>query len=243
MTGWVAALTVVVMLEALMIVGLLRSHGEMLRRLRALDGGAEPDARTPVDFRVRDDLPVPGAGTTRVTDVAGQGIVDDVVLVRVTGVEHRTLLAFLSSGCLTCHGFWEAFRSRASLDLAPDVRVVVVAKDRGDESMSTLRGLAPSHLPVVLSSAAWSDYAVPGAPYFVFVDGPTSAILGEGTGSSWDQVRSLLTTAAADDGDGEARNEARIDRELLAAGIHPGDASLYHPASEPAEPTERDVDS
>lgn len=236
MTGWVAALTVVVMLEALMIVGLLRSHGEMLRRLQALDGGNEAGgARTPVDFRVRDDLPVPGDGVIVSADLAGQGLVDDVVLVRVSGVEHRTLIAFLSSGCLTCHVFWEAFRSRATLELPDDVRVVVVAKDRAEESVSTLRDLAPSRLPVVLSSAAWAEYAVPGSPYFVFVDGPTSAVLGEGTGSSWDQVRALLTTAAADAADADARNETRIDRELLGAGIHPGDPSLYHPASDPAD--------
>jgi hypothetical protein len=32
------------------------------------------------------------------------------VTVRVTGVEHDTIVAFLSSGCTTCQKFWDAFR-------------------------------------------------------------------------------------------------------------------------------------
>jgi len=38
-------------------------------------------------------------------DLAGVGLRDDAVTIPVVGVPHRTLLAFLSSGCLTCRGF------------------------------------------------------------------------------------------------------------------------------------------
>ena len=36
-----------------------------------------------------------------------------------SGVEHRTLVAFLSGSCLTCQRFWDAFRKPAELGLAP----------------------------------------------------------------------------------------------------------------------------
>jgi hypothetical protein len=67
--------------------------------------------------------------------------------------------------------------------------------------------------------------------------------VGEGAASNWEQVVSLLQNALLDAGlvdrrgrtqrggvskpDADARREARVDRELLAAGIVPGDPSLY----------------
>lgn len=227
----VGALVLVVALQALLIVGLLRSHADILRRLHALDGGESPAGAIPVDFRVRDDLPAPtGSSDARVSDISGSGITDDLVTIGIVGVPHRTLLAFLSSSCLTCQAFWDAFARASDLGLPPDVRVVVVAKDAADESASALRALAPPRVPMVLSSAAWNDYAVPGSPYFVLVDGPRAHISGEGTGASWDQVRTLILEAAANAAL-EDSNEARIDRELRASGIEPGDPSLYHPAA------------
>ena len=55
-----------------------------------------------------------------------------------------------------------------------------------------------------------------------------------GTGATWAQVQSLLTHATGDEDDrsgssggGAAATEARIDLELVAQGIHPGDPRLY----------------
>jgi hypothetical protein len=113
------------------------------------------------------------------------------------------------------------------------------------ESESALRRLAPPTVTTVLSDGAWDAYGVPGAPYFVLVDGATGDVVGEGSGSSWDQVRDLLAQAMADAGlaadrgrrldggpvaararrDGAAR-EARVDADLRAAGIGPDDPSL-----------------
>jgi len=104
-----------------------------------------------------------------------------------------------------------------------------------------------------MSSAAWGAYDVPVAPFFVLVDGPTGTVVGEGAANDWEQVRSLLRTALDDAGlldrkgrhkDGarprltaDARREARADRDLLAAGIRPGDPSLYRlPDSSPHSP-------
>jgi hypothetical protein len=161
------------------------------------------------------------------------GLRDDAVSIPVRDVQHRTLLAFLSSGCLTCHGFWDAFTRPDALGLPPDVRLVVVTKDAAEESVRSLRDLAAPDLAVVMSSAAWESYTVPGSPYFALVDGAQGRVVGEGTGASWAQVQSLLTHATGDEParaalfGGAAATEARIDRELAAHGIIPGDPRLY----------------
>ena len=48
------------------------------------------------------------------------------------------------------------------------------------ESASAITGLAPEHVLVVMSSEAWDAYGVPGSPYFVYIDGATGSIVGEG---------------------------------------------------------------
>jgi hypothetical protein len=166
---------------------------------------------------------------------------DDAVIVPVVGVQHRTLLAFLSSGCLTCRTFWQALDDPAAVDIVgDDVRVVIVAKDASEESVSELRKLAPTDVPVVLASDVWRAYDVPGSPYFVLVDGRERRVLGEGTGVSWEQVCTLMLQAAADGTTSGDEREARIDRELLAHGIEPGDTSLYRTADHiTREPTTR----
>jgi hypothetical protein len=216
----IAAETVVLVLLTVLVAGLLRSHADILRRLHALDGGLEDDASTPVDF-----VDIAGA-RSRVADVVGTGLRDDALQIPIAGVAHRTVLAFLSSGCLTCRSFWDAFDDVAALELPDDVRLVVVTKDAAEESVTALEDLAPRGLPVVMSSATWASYDVPGSPYFLLVDGPRSKVIGEGTGTSWEQVRHLMLQATGDDD----RTEARIDRELLAFGVAPGDPSLYRTA-------------
>jgi hypothetical protein len=135
------------------------------------------------------------------------------------------LIAFLSSNCLTCHGFWEVFDD-PTIELPAKARLVVVTQGPQSESPSKIAELAPPHIPVVLSSEAWQMYGAPGAPYFVLVDGRTSTILGEGAATTWDHVSRLLRRAMADhEMDGTSR-AALIDGELRAAGIEPGDPSL-----------------
>ncbi len=255
MAAVVAALAVVVAVLTLLVVGLLRSHADILRRLHELDGGAEgaspaatraasagprtvtrdeintfPQVPAPPD---RDDLP-PGR------DLSGVGVGDDAVTVRVTGVEHRTLVAFLSSSCLTCQRFWDAFRKPHKLGLPDDVRPVIVTKGPSEESPAGIARVAPPKVPVVMTSEAWAAYDVPGSPYFVLVDGRTGTVQGEGTGIDWPQVKGLLTQVTDDASHAEElearrvskyraddERERRVDDELLAAGIGPGDPSLY----------------
>jgi hypothetical protein len=142
-----------------------------------------------------------------------------------------TLVAFLTSGCMTCMEFWRSFSERVP-ELPDGGRLVIVVKDSSHESPSKLRRLAPGGIPVVMSTDAWERYEVPAAPYFVYVDGPSGEIHGEGAASSWAQVASLLRDALADAeppprGASGPERSARIDEELARAGIGPGHPSLY----------------
>jgi hypothetical protein len=191
-------------------------------------------------------------GFTDSRDLVGVGVGDDAVTIRVTEVEHRTLVAFLSGTCLTCQRFWDSFQKPAKLGLPRDVRPVIVTKGPDQESAATIAGLAPAKVPVVMSNDAWVSYDVPGSPYFVLVDGRTGKVQGEGTGIDWPQVKGLLTQVTDDatyadelesrrvaKPSADDERERRVDQELLAAGIGPGDASLY---GEPAEPAPLDPD-
>ena len=194
---------VVLALLTVLVFGLLRSHADILRRLHAIDpddDGAVAPARVPIALN----------GRRGAHDISGVGVNDSAAHIAIAATQHRTLVAFLSSGCLTCRTFWDAFADVDALDLPPDVRLVVVAKDPQEESVSVLRELAPAGLPVVLSSAAWEAYAVPGSPYFVLVDGAAGRVEGEGTGTSWPQVRNLIVSASDDTATAPVEKRASI---------------------------------
>ena len=242
MTALVVVEAAAIVLLGLLVVGLLRSHAEILRQLHDLGAGREDGD----DASAGEDRSGPWLelGPTRAAatpghDVAGRTYDDEAVMVGVVGAEHDTLLAFLSSGCLTCAGFWEAIGDGPELDLPTPARVVVVTKDAGEESESAIAELAPPGATVVMSSQGWRDYEVPGSPYFVHVEGPTGRVVGEGTALTWAQVADLVKRATSDRSrardragrppavGGDDGGEGRVDRELLAAGIHPGHQSLY----------------
>ena len=124
--------------------------------------------------------------------------------------------------------------------------MVVVTMSPEDESVSALRRLIAPGTTVVMSTSAWSAYEVAGSPYFVYVDGTSGAVVGEGTATNWARVCEMVIESV-DDGalDGARRSaaarsaraerrhqadrerEARADDALSAAGIEPGDPSLY----------------
>ncbi|KAA0234976.1 MAG: hypothetical protein JJLCMIEE_01280 [Acidimicrobiales bacterium] len=246
MTALVIIEGVVILLLAILVVGLLRSHADVLRALHEL--GVNPHERTPLggaagnfEIATRPGVPEPRAhADLGAHDIAGSTIDGGSAVVSVAGVDHTTLIAFLSSGCSTCADFWAAFE-HGEADQIPGVstRLVVVTQGPELESVSTLAELAAPGLTTVMSSEAWDDYGVPVSPYFVLVDGPSGRVAGEGAASSWPQVLDLLRKAVADGGmdlrprrtrreflTGSQREE-RADRELATAGIHPGHASLY----------------
>ncbi|MBV9919084.1 MAG: hypothetical protein JO153_21475 [Solirubrobacterales bacterium] len=220
MTALVSVETVLLVLLVVLVAGLLRSHAEILRRLGP---GADADA-----------IPQPptvtaaGAGAAErrpPPPLAGASLDDDPVTLAFDGARSRpTLLAFLTSGCGTCAGFWETLGEPR---LSPEVQIVIVSHGPERERPAKLRALAPDSVPVVMSSSAWSDYRVPGAPYFVLVDGE---VRGEGVATTWPALASLVADAiedAATDGRAGARRAQSIDATLAAAGIGPEHPSLY----------------
>ena len=245
MTVVVTILAVVVLIEAVLLVGLLRSHALILAKLHELGAGiGDPSGRgeeSGPGFRTRPEVPAPRdePGFADAADLSGIDLAGSAVGLRVVGVEHDTLLAFLSSGCLTCKTFFDAFESGEAV-IPEGIRAVIVAKGDEAESPEALAELAPAGTTLVRSSEAWSSYKVPGSPYFVYVDGPTGRVRGEGTGMSWDQVAALFAQATGDlrlaggsapiaKPGSDAARERQIDEELLAAGVRPGDPSLYEP--------------
>lgn len=241
MTALIVILILVVLLLGVLVAGVLRSHAEIMRTLH--DMGMREDG-TFAESPRNAPLTQPGVSPPRTSDAPGVDITGTKPdgsprQISVVGTDHTTLLAFLSTGCTTCKGFWQEFGKRRNLELpGNDTRMVIVTKSANAESASQLAALAPAHWPLVMSTEAWDHYGVPVSPYFILVDGPNGQVVGEGAGTTWEQVHSLLGQAVADAGlttgggrhngtAGGADRENRADEELRAAGIEPGDPSLY----------------
>jgi hypothetical protein len=207
LTALVVIETIVLGLLAVIVVSLLRSHAELLRRLPAPDddehgsehghahGAGVPIERSPT---LSSTLPAPKRQASEARDVVGATLGgDQVVVSAASGTD--TLFAFLSTGCLTCQTFWDGLQPAVRRPMPGGARVVVIVKDPAFESPSKLAALAPPDVPVVQSSAAWEDFGVQMSPYFCFVDGRTGEVRSEGAAMSWDQVGSLLTDALFDE--------------------------------------------
>jgi hypothetical protein len=233
MTVLVLLETVLLVVLTVLVAGLLRAYATVLKRLHRLDGGElgtqfrlEPAATS---VQARDDW-------TSGHDLAGESVQGELLTSRVIGVEHDTVLLFLSSGCASCAAFWDELAR--PVQLPADTRLVIVTQGGEADSRSAIAELAPNGVDVILSTEAWRDYEVPGSPHVVYVEGRTGRVRGEGTGQSWGQVAQLLARATGDStyltGGGarskprrDAETEAAVDRELMAAGIYPGDPRLY----------------
>ncbi len=250
MVAVVSVETLLLVVLVVLVAGLLRSHAEILRRLgpggdvgpssqtspdgeraaAGLDAGARAAAARAAAARAAaaraaaaragDD---PSALAPALSGITPAG--DPVALSFDGASSITTLLAFLTSGCSTCAGFWDTL---AEPRLPAGVQTVIVTKGAEREHPAKLRSLAPPGIPVVMSSQAWADYRAPGAPYFVLVDG---VVLGEGVATTWQALASLVTDAIAEepavsDARAGARRAGDIDARFAAAGIGPGDPSL-----------------
>ena len=109
-----------------------------------------------------------------------------------------------------------------TLVAAESLLLVVVTKSPEVERARVFRPLEQL-VDVVMSSRAWDDYAVPGSPYFVHVE--RGVVVGEGSGTAWPRVVSLLSDALTEREPTE--NGHRVDAALEAAGIGAGHPSLY----------------
>jgi hypothetical protein len=217
MLAVVVAEGVAVALLAVLVLGLLRSHALILRALHELGAGLELEVAASAPASPTGALPVrlePGVvpptrpAATRAAALTGTTLDDAPVQVSVDG-GRRTLLAFLSSGCSVCLAFWSELSS-GDVDVPGGARLVVVTQGPEQDSVSRLRQLAGPRLEVVRSSAAWTDYGVPGSPYFVYVE--DGVVTGEGSSTTWAQVRDLMGQAV-DDAAGAAGN-LRDDDDL-----------------------------
>ena len=233
-------------LLSLVTAGLLRSHADILRALHDLGAGVgDPTGDTGVALaapsRRRTGPALPSErSSTSVHDLEGVSPDGDAVVTSM-GAAPLTLVAFLTSGCASCAGFWSALADPAQLRLLPPgVRVVIVTKGPEWESPAAIAARAPDGIPVIMSTAAWADYEVPGSPFFALVDGVAGVRAGEGTAAAWAQVADLVHRAQGDAGGAGAgrgpRPSVRLngaDREkanddaLRSAGIPPGHPSLY----------------
>ncbi|MEO9165256.1 MAG: hypothetical protein ABI470_06150, partial [Aquihabitans sp.] len=167
MTVVVVLLGAVTAVLTLLVVGLLRSHAEILKRLHELGAGIDPDAapapaagghgpRPGRDFQVMPQMPSPPEreGFGGAADLIGEGPgTGEALSIRVTGVEHDTIVAFLSSGCITCQRFWDAFRKPKKLGLPAGTRLIIVTKGADGESPTSVASLAPSGVPTIMSTA------------------------------------------------------------------------------------------
>lgn len=231
MTALVSVETVLLVVLLVLVAGLLRSHAELLRRL----GPEEPEGAPRSAPAVREPSrgPAPRRPAPALAGVTPAG--DAVALDFAQGGGTLTLLAFLTTGCQTCAGFWD---SLAESRLPEEVQTVIVTHGGDRERVSRVAALAPADVAVIMSSQAWLDYEVPGAPYFVLAE---RSVLGEGVASTWPALASLVGDAIAEEREAAAVNVARvpagsssstgrarhIDTTLAAGGIGPDHPSLH----------------
>lgn len=223
MTAAVVALGAAVLLLAVLVAGLLRSHAEILKALHELGAGLALDEQGPVPVAIE------GVSTPRTRDlsvpdsVSGETLDGEVLALSLLGQD--TMVAFLSSGCTTCQEFWSAFRDDPPLPAG--ARLVVVTRGPDEESPSALEKLRPSAVPVLLSDETWEAFGVPGSPYFAYVDAQ-GRLVGEGSGASWQQVLDLMQQSRADALRRRARRGPDRDDEVLRdAGIDAEHPSLW----------------
>lgn len=198
LTAAVVTLTGLVALLAVLVVGLLRSHAEILRRLHEVGAGVYDDATAepgplPVAMGPRRGAP----GRRAPSSLVGNTPHGSAVSIGLDDRDAATLLAFLSTGCTTCAEFWDVLGTDVAGAGRRRVRTVIVTRGGEQESPPEVARLAPADVPIVMSTEAWRSFGVPASPYFVLVD-ESGAVAGEGTAGSWAQVTGLIDRAGRD---------------------------------------------
>jgi len=224
----VIALAVVVALLGILVVGLLRSHADILRRLESLGAGLGTghDQSSQITLTRRDTATVVERSVTGLTPDG------EPIVVSLGSGTDPTLIAFLSTTCSTCTPFWEGLESSMMYFGGHRHRVLVVTLGESEESPTRAQSLAKPGVDVVMSSSAWSDFEVPGAPYFALVEAGTHRVVGEGSAMTFESLEEFLSDATNDQKwdlqtSGYRSEEDRIDADLRRAGILPGDPRLY----------------
>lgn len=235
----VIVLALIVLLLGILVVGLLRSHADVLKRLESVGAGLQGAHG---HGSQESQITLTPRATARVADRQVTGVTPDgdPVVVSLTVGADPTLVAFLSTTCSTCTPFWEGLESSLMYFGGHRHRVVVVTLGESEESPTRAQSLAKPGIEVVMSSSGWSDFEVPGAPYFVLLEPVSGRVIGEGSAMTYESLEEFLTDATNDQKwdlatSGTVNEEDRIDAELKRAGILPGDPRLYHTKGEISE--------
>lgn len=222
----------VILLLAILVGGLLKSHAEILRQLHSL-GVSEDGSVTVGTAQTRPKTT--GFERAPSTTLTGVDLDGGTRSISLEHGRNDTLLAFLSSGCLSCETFWKEFSGDFDLP-TPDTRTVIVTKGPNSESPSKVKELAPSRIPLLMSDEVWDTFKVPMTPYFMLVDG-NGLVIGEGAASSWRHLLGMLRQSTADGASIRLTTGGRNDYtedHLRSSGLHPGDPSLYeNPLEDP----------
>ena len=235
--AFVIGLTLVVALLGLLVVSLLRTQAEILRRLDSLGIRLDEDeSSAPITLSSR------SASQTPTSEISGVNPSGEPVVKSLQIGQDPVLLAFLSTTCTSCSEFWQAFDSDSMVFHNARYRVLVVTLGPSEESPTRAGKLSKGDVDVVMSSETWSSFEVPGAPYFAVVDSGTREVIGEGSAADMSALATFLGDAAGDrrwDQSNmrdrtDADRERVIDEELKRAGLHPGDPRLHH------DPVDRD---
>jgi hypothetical protein len=237
MTYVVAALAVVVALTVVLLAGVLRSHAEILRALHDVgiyaDGRDQPAAGARLGGAAAgtadpdEGLPATASGPAP-AHVSGSTPEGELVSLELHGRREPTLLAFLTTGCVTCLTFWEALAT----EQLPGFRVVVLTRGDEAESPGAVAELAPEGVTTLLSTQAWEDFGVPGAPYFIQVE--QGRMVGEGVATSWEQLVRMLDRADLDRAElaAQGTGPGMTRRELFTAGPPPARSDRDLPGEE-----------
>jgi hypothetical protein len=247
----VSALTVVVGVLTLFVLGLLRGYADLREQLAEI--GEAQQATSPTSFST--SLPegvVPAPETMPESQLAWiRGVDSDLEPFDMPVNDLATpylLVAFLSTGCLTCLDIWrdmiDAGGAARTVTAGPDAAsVIIVLKGREHENLGKARALAAeTAAPVVFAAEAWTDLEVPGSPYFALVATAGGAVVGAGSAQSWEQLESLATDGMLElsisraprtgNGGGYRSIIEREDTDLRRGGVLPGDPSLTAPLLE-----------
>ncbi len=181
MTVLVVAEAVVIALLGILVIGLLRRNSAILADLN--------DAN--------ETVPDPAGPGTVARDIAGVGLNGQIVGINVREPDRPTLLAFMSTTCATCSHFWKRFGEREALATLGDTRLIIVTYGDSHERPADVAEVAPTNIPLVMSSIAWRTYSIPGSPYFVMVSGATGLITAKGSAANWDRLLELTGPAGA----------------------------------------------
>ena len=177
-----------------------RNRGDRRRRS---GGGIAPSAPLSDPEFVAGLRPIPAGGlgaepARPAPDIVGTDPAGCPVSIRMDELAGAVLVAFLHLNCDGCEGFWRGFRDTSRAELPAGTSVAIVTKGPASVAPHEIGRAAVgiSHIPIIMSDEAWTEYRVLGYPFFVLVDPATRTVIGETVGFGWSDVVSMVRAAA-----------------------------------------------